>query len=83
MAMKMQEDLGDDIQVLLVESQGHTLDDAEKMAYQKKWLNDRSIWTTEQPFETGAKGIPNYALLGNDGTILSMGNPGSRSRSVR
>ncbi|HET6163797.1 MAG TPA: hypothetical protein VFG37_09035 [Planctomycetota bacterium] len=75
--MKMQEELGDDIQILLVESQGHTLDDAEKLAYQKKWINDRSIWTTERPFETGAKGIPNYALLSNDGTILSMGNPGS------
>jgi hypothetical protein len=75
--MKMQEELGDDIQILLVESQGHTLDDAEKMAYQKKWINDRSIWTTERPFDTGAKGIPNYALLSNDGTVLSMGNPGS------
>ena len=75
--MKMQEELGDDIQILLVESQGHTLDDAEKLAYQKKWINDRSIWTTERPFDTGAKGIPNYALLSNDGTILSMGNPGS------
>ncbi len=75
--MKMQEELGDDVQILLVESQGHTLDDAEKMAYSKKWMNDRSIWTTERPFETGANGIPNYALLGNDGTILSMGNPGS------
>jgi len=77
MAMKMQEELGDDIQILLVESQGHTLDDAEKLAYQKKWINDRSVWTTEHPFDTGAKGIPNYALLGNDGTILAMGNPGS------
>jgi hypothetical protein len=73
----MQEELGDDVTVLFVESQGHTLDDAERMAYQKKWINDRSIWTTERPFDTGAKGIPNYALLGNDGTILAMGNPGS------
>lgn len=75
--MKMQEEYGDDIQILLVESQGHTLEDAERMAYQKKWINDRSIWTTEAPFQTGSKGIPNYALLSNDGTILSMGNPGS------
>jgi len=76
-SIKMQEELGDDVTVLFVESQGHTLDDAERMAYQKKWMNDRSIWTTEQPFQTGAKGLPNYALLGNDGTILAMGNPGS------
>jgi len=81
--MKMQEELGDDIQILLVESQGHTLDDAEKMAYEKKWINDRSIWTAERPFDTGAKGIPNYALLGNDGTILSMGNPGSDHSKVQ
>jgi len=80
--MKMQEELGDDIQILLVESQGHTLDDAEKMAYQKKWINDRSIWTTEQPFDTGAKGLPNYALLGNDGTLLSMGDPRSDHSKV-
>src|SRR6185295_6225357 len=77
MAMKMQEELGDDITILLVESQGHTIDEAEKLAIDKKWINDRSIWTTERPFETGAKGIPNYALLSNDGEILSMGNPGS------
>ena len=81
-AMKMQEEMGDDIQILLVESQGHTLDDAEKMAYQKKWINDRSIWTTEQPFDTGAKGLPNYALLGNDGTLLSMGDPRSDHSKV-
>ncbi len=80
--MKMQEEMGDDIQILLVESQGHTLDDAEKMAYQKKWINDRSIWTTEQPFDTGAKGLPNYALLGNDGTLLSMGDPRSDHSKV-
>jgi uncharacterized phage infection (PIP) family protein YhgE len=77
MAMKMQEELGDDVTILLVESQGHTLEEAEKMAYDKKWMNDRSIWTVERPFETGASGIPNYALLSNDGEILAMGNPGS------
>ena len=75
--MKLQEELGDDITTLLVESQGHTLDQAEKLAYDKKWINDRSIWTAEHPFDTGAKGIPNYALLSNDGEILAMGNPGS------
>jgi hypothetical protein len=77
MAMKMQEELGDDVTILLVESQGHKADEVEKFIYGKKWVNDRSLWTTEQPFDTGAKGIPNYALLSNDGEILSMGNPGS------
>jgi ribosomal protein L18E len=77
MAMKMQEELGDDVTILLVESQGHPADEVEKFIYGKKWVNDRSLWTVERPFETGATGIPNYALLSNDGEVLSMGNPGS------
>jgi ribosomal protein L18E len=77
MAMKMQEELGDDITILLVESQGHPADEVEKFIYGKKWVNDRSLWTIERPFDTGATGIPNYALLSNDGEVLSMGNPGS------
>jgi hypothetical protein len=78
----MQEELGDDVTILFVESQGHGADEVENFIYEKKWMNDRSIWTTEHPFDTGAKGIPNYALLGIDGEVLSMGHPMSDHKKI-
>jgi hypothetical protein len=75
MSVKMQEELGDDVTVLFVHSQEATDEEVEKFVYSHKWLNDRSLWTMEQPFDTGARGLPNYALLSNDGEILAMGSP--------
>jgi hypothetical protein len=75
MSLKMQEELGDDISVLFVHSQEASDEEVERFVYSHKWLNDRSLWTVEQPFNTGNHGLPNYALLGNDGEILAMGDP--------
>jgi hypothetical protein len=68
--VKLQEKYGDDVTVLLVESQGHGMDDVERMILDKKWFSDHAIWTTEQPFQTGANGIPHCVVLGNDGEVL-------------
>ena len=77
MSLKLQEELGDDVTVLFVHSQDATDEQVEKFIYKQKWLNDRSLWVTEHPFDTGARGLPNYALLSSDGEILSMGDPRS------
>jgi len=77
MSLKLQEELGDDITCLFVESQNATPEQAEKFIYSKRWQNDRSIWTTEHPFSVATEGLPSGALLGNDGSVLWTGRPTS------
>lgn len=77
MSLKMQEEHGDDITCLFVQSQEATPEQAEKFVYTKRWQNDRSIWTTEQPFSVSTEGLPSGALLGNDGQVLWSGRPTS------
>ena len=74
-SLKLQEEYGDQIQVILIESQGATPQAAEKFAFQRNWLNGPSMWTSERPFSTGARGLPNFVLLSNDGEVLLKGNP--------
>mgnify|MGYP001445454962 CR=1 FL=1 len=74
-SLKLQEEYGDQIQVIFVESQGATGDAAEKFAFQRKWLSGHSMWTTERPFDSGSRGLPNFVLLSNDGEVLLKGNP--------
>ena len=74
-SLKLQEEYGDKIQVIFVESQGATPEAAEKFAFQRSWLNGPSMWTSERPFSTGARGLPNFVLLSNDGEVLLKGNP--------
>ena len=71
--MKLQEEYGDQIQVILVEVQGHASDEVEAFALKKKWFGTHAIWTTERPFSTGLPGIPNYALIAPNGEIASVG----------
>jgi len=74
-SLKLQEEYGDQVQVIFVESQGATADAAEKFAFQRSWLNGPSMWTTERPFDSGARGLPNFVLLSSDGEVLLKGNP--------
>lgn len=71
----MQEAFGDDLTVLFVEAQGHDDAEIEKFALGKSWLNERSIWTSERPFEIAGNGIPKAALLSIEGEILWEGHP--------
>jgi len=82
MALKMQEQYGEDLTVLFVEAQGHEDTEVEKFILGKKWLNDRSIWTTERPFNVEGSGIPKAALLGIEGEILWTGHPVSAHSEV-
>jgi hypothetical protein len=77
MSLKLQEELGDDITVLFVHSQEATPEQVEKFIYNKRWPNDHSIWTSEQPFSVATEGLPSGALLGNDGSVLWTGRPTS------
>lgn len=74
-AIKTAREYGDDLTVLFVECQGSNETAAEKFAYGKKWMGTPAMWTSERPFDTGAKGIPNFALLSADGELLMKGNP--------
>lgn len=75
LAIKMQEEFGDDVQFLFVESQGASAKDMEKFVLQQKWFSDQAIWTCEAPFQTGAGGIPHCVVLSNDGEVLINANP--------
>lgn len=75
LAIKMQEQYGDDVQFLFIESQGASEADMEKFVLQKKWISDNAIWTTEAPFQTGASGIPHCVVLGINGEVLINDNP--------
>lgn len=73
----MQSEYGDAVQVILVESQGASDDDAQAFALKHKWLGNRAIWTTERPFSTGGNGLPSYALISPTGEIVLTGNTAS------
>lgn len=76
-AVKAQAEYGDEIQVILVESQGASEEDMLAFALKHKWLGGSAIWTTERPFSTGGNGLPMYALLGPDGQVVMAGNSAS------
>jgi hypothetical protein len=80
--MEMQEKYGDQVQFLFVESQGTSPEDTEKFVLQKSWISDHAIWTNEQPFETGARGIPHCVVLGIDGEVLINDNPMSAHGAI-
>jgi hypothetical protein len=75
--VKLQEQYGDDIQVIFVECQNTPKDVYEAFAWKQKWMGNNAWWTVERPFPTKGTGLPETALVGVDGTILMQGNPGS------
>lgn len=76
-AIKTAEKYGDDLQVIFVECQGTSPKGTERFTYKRKWMGTSAMWTSERPFTTGAKGLPNFALLSADGELLMKGHPGS------
>jgi hypothetical protein len=75
-ALKLQEEFGDDLQVIFVECQGANRDQYEAFAWKMKWMGGRAMWTEERPFGKVANTLPETALVGVDGKILLQGNPG-------
>jgi hypothetical protein len=75
-SIKLKAELGDDINILFVESQGTSPDDTEAFIYRQKWGGSQALWTHERPCESGLDGIPAFVLLGNDGRVLTSGYSG-------
>lgn len=74
-SIKLQEEMGENLQVIFVESQGATRDKAEAFALQRKWLGTRAMWTDERPLSSPGNGLPAFVLIGVDGKVLLQGNP--------
>lgn len=72
-AVKLQEEYGEDLQVLFVHSQRGSEQDVVRRQLERKWLGGRSMWTNEHPFSTGSGGLPNFALLDADGRVVMKG----------
>lgn len=76
-SVRLQEQYGDDIQVIFVECQNTPKDTYEAFAWKQKWMGNGAWWTTERPMPTKGSGLPETALIGIDGSVLMQGNPGS------
>ena len=73
---KLQEKLGDDVQVIFVECQNTPKDTYEAFAWKMKWMGNRAMWTAERPIPTKGNGLPEVALIGVDGDVVLQGYPG-------
>src|SRR6185436_9660110 len=80
---KMQEELGDDLQVIFVESQGADRNVYEAFAWKMKWMGNNAMWTEERPVPVEGDTIPKFALLGSDGTVLLTGNPLEKEKQIK
>jgi hypothetical protein len=81
-ATKLQEEYGDDIQVIFVECQGATREQFEAFAWSMKWMGNNAMWTEERPFATVGGGLPETALIGIYGRIIMQGHPGSYGKKL-
>jgi len=75
-SIKLQEQYGDAIQVIFVESQNHDRPDFESFAWRNKWMGNNAMWTDERPIPTVGQGLPETALIGIDGKVIMQGYPG-------
>lgn len=80
--IKLAKEYGDDLGIILVESQGADEAAMTQFAWDRKWMGTTSMWTRERPFNTGAKGIPNFALISASGKVIAKGNPISMHREI-
>ncbi|MBK7878772.1 MAG: hypothetical protein IPJ77_24195 [Planctomycetes bacterium] len=80
--MKLQEQYGDDVQVLFVECQNTPKDVYEAFAWKMKWMGNGAMWTTERPLSTTGSGLPETAVLGIDGSVLLQGHPGDFGKKL-
>lgn len=78
----MQEEFGDDLAVVFVESQGSNDVGAMNFAARQKWLGGRAMWTTEAPFDSGMNGLPSFVLLDVEGKVLLKGYSNSMHKQI-
>jgi len=81
-AIKLTKEHGDDLVVILVESQGASAPEAESFAYERGWMSGNALWTLERPCNSGVGSLPSFVLLGNDGEVLLKGNSSSMKGKI-
>lgn len=81
-AIKKSLEYGDDLVVLLVESQGTPEPQAEAFQYDKGWMAGNAYWTHERPCSSGLGFLPSYVLLDVNGKVLMKGNPMSDKSKI-
>jgi thiol-disulfide isomerase/thioredoxin len=81
-SVKLQQTFGDDLQVVFVESQDATPDGMEGFCLSRGWFGTRAMWTCEQPFDSGARMLPYFVLVGNDGRVLLKGHPLEQGKEI-
>jgi len=75
-SLKIQEQFGDDVQVIFVECQGTEKNTYEAFIWKMKWMGNNALWTNERVIPTVGRGLPEVALIGVDGSVLMQGYPG-------
>lgn len=73
-AVKLQQEFGDRIQVIFVESQNTGYEKSVGFALKAGWLGNGAIWTSQRPFSTGSNGLPSFALLDASGKVVLKGS---------
>ena len=81
-SLRLAEEFGDDLAVIFVESQGLAMEEIAPFTYGKKWMGTNAVWTSERPFETGSRGLPNFVLLSIEGKVLMKGHPLSMEKKI-
>ncbi|MDA0372704.1 MAG: hypothetical protein O2865_02865 [Planctomycetota bacterium] len=74
MAIKLQEEFGDALQVIFVESQGHGAEEIERYGLERKWFGGKALWTSERPVRNTSSGLPSFVLLDVDGRPILEGS---------
>jgi hypothetical protein len=74
MAIKLQEEYGDALQVIFVESQGHGAEEIERYGLERKWFGGRALWTRERPVRNTSSGLPSFVLLDVEGRQILDGS---------
>lgn len=74
-SIKRKLELGDDFNVLFVESQGTSPENTEAFIFRQRWGGSEGLWTNEAPCSSGSNSLPSFVLLGNQGQVLITGYP--------
>lgn len=82
-AIRLQEEYGDKIQVLLVECQNSSDKEIVKKQLMYKWLGGNAAWTKERPFRVDSPGLPYFALLDADGRVVMTGLTNSMHTQIK
>lgn len=68
--------------LILVESQGASMEKAEAFAWSRKWMGRGGMWTTERPFSSGSRSLPSFVLISREGKVLLKGHPLAKKEEI-